>query len=96
MRENRTSGSVRGALGNRRSYREIVTPRVAVKGVIISIVGIISHRDVMFDGIFYCTLVDVDSVSTIIKYEVPSMKSRPTMVETKSGAEAPQFLKRKG
>ena len=23
MRENRTSGSVRGALGNRRSYREI-------------------------------------------------------------------------
>jgi len=25
MRENRTSGSVRGALGNRRSYREILS-----------------------------------------------------------------------
>ena len=27
MRENRTSGSVRGALGNRRSYRERVNPK---------------------------------------------------------------------
>ena len=34
MRENRTSGSVRGAPGNRRSYRESgLTPRVQAWGI---------------------------------------------------------------
>ena len=32
MRENRTSGSVRGALGNRRSYREILETIFMIKG----------------------------------------------------------------
>jgi hypothetical protein len=69
-----------------------VNVSVAVKGVKISIVDATSYRDVMFDGIFYCTLVNADSVSTIMKYQVPSMKFRLTMVETKSGAEVPQIL----